>query len=161
MAVAVLVIAGGVIALLFYVMYLVKPKRIKLTAEVWKLARFNVEADSQADDGKLPHHKHEAMPDGGLRALSDSDPTALPKGGGVQPLSCLRAALHFPPPGHGEQYRTPTSIGGTMITADLTRAGWPVAWPQAVARVASWLASPTRLVLDPPAARLALMGAEP
>ena len=45
MVVAVLIVTGF-LALLFYVMYLVKPKRVRLTAKVFKIVEFNVEADS-------------------------------------------------------------------------------------------------------------------
>jgi hypothetical protein len=55
--VAVILTITGILALLFYVMHLVKPKRVKLSAKVFKLVEFNVEADSVSDDAGQPKAK--------------------------------------------------------------------------------------------------------
>ena len=50
MIVALLVVAAGFLALLFYVMHLVRPKRVRLSARVLKLVEFNVEADGESKE---------------------------------------------------------------------------------------------------------------
>lgn len=48
MVVVLVVVAAGVLALLFYVMHLVRPKRVRLSARVLKLVEFDVEADGES-----------------------------------------------------------------------------------------------------------------
>lgn len=52
MVAAVLAVAAGVLALLFYVMHLVRPKRVRLSARVLRLVEFNVEADGEQGAGE-------------------------------------------------------------------------------------------------------------
>ena len=84
MVVAVLIVTGF-LALLFYVMYLVKPKRVRLTAKVFKIVEFNVEADSasggsaQRPGGIAPQEGNpRALPGNGVKALPEVEQKALP-----------------------------------------------------------------------------------
>lgn len=47
MDVALLVVAAGVLALLFYVVRVVNPSRVKARVSIWKLAEVNLEADGE------------------------------------------------------------------------------------------------------------------
>jgi hypothetical protein len=84
MFVALSIIAGGLLALLFYVVHVVKPKRVKVSARVWKLAEVNLEADGGSrEPGKLPAEiappeRRPALPGSGLAALPESEHKVLP-----------------------------------------------------------------------------------
>jgi hypothetical protein len=59
-----LFVIGGILLFLFYVIHQVKPKRFRLSAEVWKLARFNVEADAASDTKPPPDLPPDSEPKG-------------------------------------------------------------------------------------------------
>ena len=54
MDVALLVVAVGVLALLFYVVHVVKPHRVKASVSIWKLAEVNLEADGESREPQKP-----------------------------------------------------------------------------------------------------------
>lgn len=80
MVVAVLTITG-IIALLFYIMHLMRPKRVKLSAKVLKVIEFNVEADSSGDNAKPPEARRALRSGSQTKALRQTGQKALPKGG--------------------------------------------------------------------------------
>ena len=45
-------VVAAVVALLFYVVYTMKPKRLKLNAAFWRVVFFNFEADSGVEPPK-------------------------------------------------------------------------------------------------------------
>jgi hypothetical protein len=78
------VVAVGILALLFYVVYVVKPKRVKVSARVWKLGEMNLEADGESSEpgkppGEIAHpESRPALPGNGLKALPGGEQKTLP-----------------------------------------------------------------------------------
>jgi len=64
MAVGLFIVAAGVLALMFYVMYLVKPKRVRLNAKVLKVVELNIEADSGSGEPEKLYGENAPMGDG-------------------------------------------------------------------------------------------------
>ncbi len=87
MIVALLVVAG-ILALLFYVMHLVRPKRVRISAKIFKVVEFDVEADAASggtaqppsEIGTLEGNPKE-LPGAGLKALPGNEQKALPHRG--------------------------------------------------------------------------------
>jgi hypothetical protein len=76
-----LLIVTGVLALLFYVMHLVKPKRVRLSATILKVVEFSVEAESAGSDTKPPGTRRTVHSGRQVKALSEAERKALPEGG--------------------------------------------------------------------------------
>jgi hypothetical protein len=80
MVLGLFIIAAGVLALLFYVMHLVKPKRVRVSAKILKVVELNVEAEGANNEPGKAYGEIMPLGGGSPREVPESRLEALPEG---------------------------------------------------------------------------------